>query len=110
MEKEIVVLLEEQIDIEEIVNFIAKTRKYPRKFVEEKIQNLLNNWKQGGFTYKVFADKEKEEKEYFLKLSKVKTIEELAEIFAEMAVMLERALVLNAFYTEKLKRVNSQEK
>jgi cob(I)alamin adenosyltransferase len=108
MEKEIAVLLEEQIDIEEIVAFIAKTRKYPRKFVEERIQRLLENWQQGGFTYKVFADKEQEEKEYFLKMSKVKTIEELAEVFAEMAVMLERALVLNAFYSEKLKRANSR--
>jgi len=108
MEKEIAILLEEQVDIEEIVAFIAKTKKYPRKYVEERIQKLLDNWQQGGFTYKVFADKEQEEKEYFLKMSKVKTIEELAEVFAEMAVMLERALVLNAFYLEKLKKVNSQ--
>lgn len=108
IEKEAAVLLEERIDINEIVAFIAKTRKYPRKFVEQRIQKLLDSWQQGGFNYRLFSDKEKEEKEYFLKMSKVKTIEELAEIFAEMAVMLERALILNAFYLEKLKSINGQ--
>ncbi|GAB6075151.1 hypothetical protein [Desulfurobacterium crinifex] len=44
MEREIAVLLEEQIEIDEIISFITKTKKYPRKFVEERIQKLLNNW------------------------------------------------------------------
>ncbi len=110
MEREIAVLLEEQIGIEEIISFITKTKKYPRKFVEERIKKLLDNWQQGGFTYKLFAEKEKEEREYFLQMARVKTIEELAEVFAEMAIMLERALVLTAFYSEKIKHLKTQGK
>jgi hypothetical protein len=95
-------LIQEGFTIEEIIKFIAKSKGIPVWLAEQRVREFLAKEKP-SFSYKLFEKKEEEEKAYFLRLAKERPIEELAEIFAEMAVMLERALVLNSFYLYKLK-------
>ncbi len=108
MEEKIAVLLGEGIEQEEIVEFVSRATGMPESAVREKLEYYLSSWRDFGFNYKVFEKRFEEEKEYFLKASRTRSPEELAEIFAEMAVMLERALVLTEYYSRKLRSLQGK--
>lgn len=100
------VLVHGNIPLQEIIDFISQTAKYPKKAVEEKVKAILEGKeRQNFFNYKVFKDKEQEERKYFLNLFKTKNPREIAEVYAEMAIMLERALILNSYYIWKVKKL-----
>jgi len=103
MDEKIAVLLSEGIETDEIVEFVSRTTGLPEEKVRERLEKYLSVWRDFGFNYKVFEQRFEEEREYFLKACKNKSPEELADIYAEMAVMLERALVLTEFYSRKLR-------
>jgi len=107
MRSEIICLVQENVSIEDIIQFIAKEKGIPYFVAEQKVQQVLQK-KNVKFSYKIFEKKEEEEKKYFLKLAKSKSIDELAEIFAELSLMLERALILNSFYSFKLKKLQEE--
>ena len=103
------VLSSEDVSLEEIIDFIAENANLPREVVRERISLFLSGKKKKSFlSYKVFEKKEREERSYFLKLSRRKSIPELAEVFAEMAIMLERALIMNAYYIWKIKELEKK--
>jgi len=103
------VLSSEDVSLEEIIDFIAENANLPREVVRERIRLFLSGKKKKSFlSYKVFEKKEREERSYFLKLSRRKSIPELAEVFAEMAIMLERALIMNAYYIWKIKELEKK--
>jgi DNA-binding Lrp family transcriptional regulator len=106
--KEVVyTLASENVPLKEIINFIAKTANLPKEHVRRKVEKLLEDGKV-SFNYRVFQEKEEAEKSYFLQLARQKPLQEIAEVYAEMAVMLERVLILNSFYAMKIRKLEAE--
>lgn len=101
---EALTLASEKIPTREIIDYIAKSANLPQKFVRQKVEEILSREKP-KFSFKLFQRKEEEEKKYFRKLLQTRTLDEVAEIYAEMAIMLERELLLNSFLLHKNKQL-----
>lgn len=108
VDEKIAVLIQEGIEQEEIVQFISKATGLPEDTVRDRIERCLSKWREFGFNYKIFEKRFEEERDYFLKAYRTRNAEELADIFAEMAVMLERALVLTEYYSRKLRSLQGK--
>ena len=107
MKEVVCTLASENVPLKEIINFIAKTANLPKEHVKRKVEKILEEGKV-RFNYKLFQQKEEAEKAYFLQLAKQKPPNEVAEVYAEMAIMLERVLILNALYTIRIRRLEAE--
>ncbi|WP_457569151.1 hypothetical protein [Desulfurobacterium sp.] len=108
IEQVLSVLLGEDVNTEEIISFISETFNVERGKVERSLSMFIQDNKNKGLSYKYFEKLLEKEREYFLKNYYKNGVETAAEIFAEMATLLERQMILKDYYMWKLKMVEAE--